>query len=76
MYQDFGRIMSVLIGISQNSQNYLLKKIMPLKLIFSILFHFFKVYINGIIVESETSTSTVYKYLSQDWEVQAGIGQF
>ena len=68
--------MSVLIGISQNSQNYLLKKIMPLKLIFSILFHFFKVYINGIMVESERSTSTVYKHLSQDWEVQARIGQF
>ena len=67
--------MSLWIDISTNSQNSLLRKSAPLKLIFSNLLHFFKVYINGDLVGSDTNTSTVYKYLSQDWETKAGIGE-
>ena len=68
--------MSALIGISQNSQKHSLKKLMPLKLKFSILFHFFKVYINGDMVKSQTEKSTISMYLSQDWKDKAGIGSF
>ena len=67
--------MSLLIDISQNSQNYSLKKLVPLKLIFYIFFYFFKVYINGDLVQSHKSLSTESKNLTQDWETKAGIGK-
>ena len=70
-----GALMSLLIDISQNSQNYSLKKLVPLKLIFYIFFYFFKVYINGDLVQSHKSLSTESKNLTQDWETKAGIGK-
>ena len=41
-----------------------------------LVFHFLKVYINGIMVELRKNISTKYEYLSQDWGKKAGIGEF
>ena len=44
-------------------------------MIFYIFFYFFKVYINGDLVQSHKSLSTESKNLTQDWETKAGIGK-